>query len=60
MSIVHVEKIDLDGNGKKVAYYRSRIKSAEFNLRGDKMVLQLEKNDLNLRQTIALDVKVYS
>ena len=60
MSIVHVEKIDLDANGKKVAYYRSRIRSAEFNLRGDRMVLHLEKNDLNPRQTIALDAKVYS
>jgi hypothetical protein len=55
-----VEKIDLDGNGKRVAYYRSRIKSAEFNLRGDKIVLQLEKNDLNPRQTIALGLNVFS
>jgi hypothetical protein len=60
MSIIHVEKIDLDGNGKRVAYYRSRIKSAEFNLRGDKIVLQLEKNDLNPRQTIALGLNVFS
>jgi hypothetical protein len=60
MSIVHVEKIDLDGNGKKVAYYRSRIKSAEFSLCGNKTVLHLEKNDLNPRQTIKLDMRVYS
>jgi hypothetical protein len=59
MSIVHVEKIDLDGNGKKVAYYRSRIKSAEFSLSGSKTVLHLEKNDLNPRQTVELDMNVY-
>ena len=59
MSIVHVEKIDLDGNGKKVAYYRSRIKSAEFSLSGSKTVLHLEKNDLNPLQTVELDMNVY-
>ena len=60
MSIVDVEKIDLDGNGKRIAYYRSKIKSAEFNLGGNKIVLHLEKNDINSRHHVALGVEVCS
>lgn len=42
-----VEKIELDGKGRKVVYYRSRIKSMEFNLSRDQVILHLEKNDLH-------------
>lgn len=44
--ILFVEKIDLDGKGKKVVYYRSKIKSLEFNLSRDQILLQLERNDV--------------
>ena len=46
MGILYIEKIDLDGSGKKVVLYRSRIKSLEFNLNGDSVSLQMEKNDV--------------
>jgi predicted transcriptional regulator len=45
MGIVSIEKIDIDESGKKVLYYRSKIKSLEFNVTRDSMLLQFEKND---------------
>lgn len=45
VGILFVERIDLDGKGKKVVYYRSRVKSMEFNLSRDQVLLQFEKND---------------
>jgi predicted transcriptional regulator len=45
MGIVSIEKIDIDDGGKKVLYYRSRIKSLEFNVTRDGVLLQFEKND---------------
>jgi hypothetical protein len=44
-SLLSVERIELDGKGRKVVYYRSRIKSMEFNLSRDQVLLHLEKND---------------
>ena len=46
MGILYIEKIDLDGSGKKVVLYRSKIKSLEFNLNRDSVSLQMEKNDV--------------
>ena len=46
VGILFVERIDLDGKGKKVVYYRSKVKSMEFNLSRDQIVLQFEKNDV--------------
>lgn len=46
VGILFVEKIDLDGKGKKVVYYRSRVKSMEFNLSRDQILLQFERNDI--------------
>lgn len=46
VGILFVEKIDLDGKGKKVVYYRSRVKSMEFNLSRDQILLQFERNDV--------------
>jgi predicted transcriptional regulator len=45
MGIVSIEKIDIDETGKKVLYYRSKIKSLEFNVTRDSVLLQFEKND---------------
>jgi predicted transcriptional regulator len=45
MGIVSIEKIDIEDGGKKVLYYRSKIKSLEFNVTRDGMLLQFEKND---------------
>src|SRR5574341_1974108 len=43
--MLSVERIELDGKGRKVVYYRSRIKSMEFNLSRDQVLLRIEKND---------------
>jgi len=43
--MLSVERIELDGKGRKVVYYRSRIKSMEFNLSRDQVLLHIEKND---------------
>jgi hypothetical protein len=48
VGILFIEKIELDGKGKKVVYYRSRIKSMEFNLSRDQILLQFEKNDVHM------------
>jgi predicted transcriptional regulator len=45
MGIVSIERIDVDDCGKKILYYRSKIKSLEFSVTEDKMILQFEKND---------------
>lgn len=45
MEIVSIEKIDIDEGGKKVLYYRSKIKSLEFNVTREGVLLQFEKND---------------
>jgi predicted transcriptional regulator len=46
VGILSVEKIELDGKGRKVVYYRSKVKSMEFNLSRDQVLLQFEKNDI--------------
>lgn len=45
MGIVSTERIDIDDSGKKVLYYRSKIKSLEFNVTRDSVLLQFERND---------------
>jgi hypothetical protein len=47
--LITVERINIDCKGKKVLLYRSKIKSLEFNLKGDKISLQFDKNDYSPR-----------
>jgi hypothetical protein len=42
--LISIEKINIDSKGKKVIFYRSKIKSIEFNLKKDGMLLQFNKN----------------
>lgn len=44
IGMLSVEKIELDGKGRKVVYYRSRVKSIIFNLSTDQILLHFEKN----------------
>lgn len=44
IGMLSVERMELNGKGKKVVYYRSRIKSVELNLSRDRVMLQLERN----------------
>ena len=43
--LVSVGKIDIDGRGRKVVFYRSKIKSLDFNLKKDGILLQFDRND---------------
>jgi predicted transcriptional regulator len=43
--LITAERINIDSKGKKVVLYRSKIKSLVFNLKGDMISLQLDKND---------------
>ena len=45
MDILCVERISLDDSGKRVLYYKSRVKSVEFSLRKVGTLLQLERNE---------------
>jgi hypothetical protein len=45
MDILCVERISLDETGKRVLYYKSRVKSVEFSLRKVGSLLQLERNE---------------
>ena len=43
--LVSVVKIDIDNRGRKVVFYRSKIKSLDFNLKKDGILLQFGRND---------------
>jgi hypothetical protein len=40
-----VEKIEVDGKGRRVIFYRSNIKSLDFTLKRESMLLHFEQND---------------
>ena len=41
--LISIEKINIDSKGKKVLFYRSRIKSLEFNLNQKGLLLQFNR-----------------
>src|SRR5918995_978597 len=43
--LVSIEKIETDGKGRRVIFYRSNIKSLDFNLKKESVLLQFEQND---------------
>jgi predicted methyltransferase len=43
--VVSVGKIDIDDRGRKVVFYRSKIKSLDFNLKKEGILLQFDRND---------------
>jgi predicted transcriptional regulator len=48
-SLITIERINIDSKGKKVVLYKSKIKSLVFNLKGDMISLQFDKNDDSTR-----------
>jgi len=44
MKLLCVDKIEIDSSGKKVFYYKSRVRSCQFYLRQEGATLQFEKN----------------
>jgi hypothetical protein len=51
--LVSIEKIDIDGRGKKVVFYKSNIKSLDFNLKKEGIKLQFSRNDKDHFKSIA-------
>jgi predicted methyltransferase len=45
--LIFIEKIEIDDKGKKVIFYKSKIKTLEFSLKKDSIMLQFHKNDDN-------------
>ncbi len=45
--LVFIEKIQIDDRGKKAIFYKSKIKTLEFSLKKDGILLQFHKNDDN-------------
>jgi predicted methyltransferase len=43
--LVSVGKIDIDNKGRKVVFYKSKIKSLDFNLKKDGILLQFDRSD---------------
>ena len=43
--LMSIEKIETDGKGRRVALYRSKIRSLDFNLKKESILLQFEKNE---------------
>ena len=43
--LVSVRKIDIDDRGRKIVFYRSKIKSLDFNLKKDGILLQFDRNE---------------
>ena len=43
--LVFIEKIEIDDKGKKVIFYKSKLKALEFSLKKDSILLKFQKND---------------
>jgi predicted methyltransferase len=43
--LVSVGKIDIGDKGRKVVFYKSKIKSLDFNLKKDGILLQFDRSD---------------
>ena len=44
MGLLYVDKINIDQNGKKVFFYKSKLKSINFQLDEDKLFLNINNN----------------
>jgi hypothetical protein len=45
MNVLCIDKIHIDDSGKKVIFYKSKIKSMEFHLGKEGPMLRFERND---------------
>jgi hypothetical protein len=45
MDMLCIDKVSIDETGKKVLFYKSKIKSLEFYLKRDGGILQFERNE---------------
>ena len=45
LKLLCLDRIEIDGSGKKVLYYRSKVRSCQFFLHPEETLLQFEKNE---------------
>ena len=45
MDLLCIDQVNIDVSGKKVLFYKSKIKSLEFNLKKSGSILQFERNE---------------
>lgn len=45
MELLCIDKIQVDSSGKKVFFYKSKVRSCQFHLHEEGAVLQFEKNE---------------
>jgi predicted transcriptional regulator len=50
--LITIERINIDGKGKKVVLYKNKMKSLVFNLKVDMISLQFDKNDDSPRHSM--------
>jgi len=44
--LIHVARIEIDDSGKKVVYYKSKVKRMQFGIEGENLSIQFENNAL--------------
>jgi hypothetical protein len=52
--IITIERINIDKKGKKVVFYKSKIKSLAFNFEREMIPLQIDKSDEQMRPSILM------
>ena len=49
LGLITIERINIDEKGKRVIFYRSKIKSLEINLQAGDVFMRYNKEDITLR-----------
>jgi hypothetical protein len=44
--LIHVARIEIDDSGKKIVFYKSKVKRIQFGIEGENLSIQFENNAL--------------
>ena len=44
--LIHVARIEIDDSGKKIVFYKSKVKRMQFGIEGENLSIQFENNAL--------------
>jgi predicted transcriptional regulator len=44
--LIHVARIEIDDSGKKIVFYKSKVKKMQFGIEGENLSIQFENNAL--------------
>jgi predicted transcriptional regulator len=47
--LITIERVNIDGKGKRVVFYRSKVKSLEINLQAGDVFMKYNKEDITLQ-----------